>query len=201
MEFSITRGVVSSLRDNGEILQIDAPINPGNSGGPILDKSGCVVGMATFKLDNSEGLNFAISSSLIDAYLSRSIGISGSSASSGSSVAHSPSPFSLPSPPGKAGPAPSQINGPNCWFQESPGSQQLVGSTCQITSQSVSQGRVEVQLTNAAGGLKRVIYLRPDNAAEVYVGGQRFDGSWQEDQDGDIRVSIDPEIFAFRSPP
>ena len=200
LEFSITRGVVSSLRDNGEILQIDAPINPGNSGGPILDKSGCVVGMATFKLDNSEGLNFAISSSLIEAYLSRSIGSSGPSASSGNSLGPSPSPFSLPSPPGKAGPAPSHINGPNCWFQESPGSQQLVGSTCQITGQSVSQGRIEVQLTNS-DGLKRVIYLRPDNGAEVYVGGQRFDGGWQEDQDGDIRVSIDPEIFAFRSPP
>ena len=199
LEFSLTRGVVSSLRDNGEILQIDAPINPGNSGGPILDKSGCVVGMATFKLDNSEGLNFAVSSFLIDAYFSKSIGSSGPSASSGSISIPSPSPFLSPSSPGQAGPAPSQINGPNCWFQESPSSQQLIGSRCQITGRSVSQGRIEVHLINA-NGLRRVIYLLPDNGAEVYVGGQRFDGTWQEDQDGDLLVSIDKETFAFRSP-
>ena len=199
LEFSLTRGVVSSLRDNGQILQIDAPINPGNSGGPILDKSGCVVGMATFKLDNSEGLNFAVSSTLIDAYLSRSIGSSGPSASPSGSPSPSPSPFSSPTSPGQAGPARSQINGPNCWFQESPGSQQLVGSRCQIAGRSVSQGRIEIQLINA-NGLKRVVYLRPDKGAEVYVGGQRFDGNWQEDQDGDLRVQIEPEVFAFRSP-
>jgi S1-C subfamily serine protease len=199
LEFSLTRGVVSSLRDNGQIIQIDAPINPGNSGGPILDKSGCVVGMATFKLDNSEGLNFAVSSTLIDAYLSRSIGSSGPSASPSGSPVPSQSPFSSPTSPGQAGPARSQINGPNCWFQESPGSQQLVGSRCQIAGRSVSQGRIEIQLINA-NGLKRVIYLRPDKGAEVYVGGQRFDGNWQEDQDGDLRVQIEPEVFAFRSP-
>jgi hypothetical protein len=51
-----------------------------------------------------------------------------------------------------------------------------------------------------ANGLKRVVYLRPDKGAEVYVGGQRFDGNWQEDQDGDLRVQIEPEVFAFRSP-
>lgn len=198
LEFSLTRGVVSSLRDNGQILQIDAPINPGNSGGPILDKSGCVVGMATFKLDNSEGLNFAISSSLIDTYLSSSIGSSSPSSSSGGSPGPSPSPFLSSSAPGQSGPTPSQINVPNCWFQESPGSQQLIGSRCQIVSRGVSQGRIEVQLINA-NGIKRVIYLRPDKGAEVYVGGQRFDGNWQEDQDGDLRVQIEPEVFAFRS--
>ena len=197
LEFSLTRGVVSSLRDNGSILQIDAPINPGNSGGPILDKSGCVVGMATFKLDNSEGLNFAVSSSLIDAFIIRSIGSSGPSASSGVRPSPSPSPFSSPTSPGQAGPARAQINGSNCWFQESPGSQQLVGSRCQISGRSVSQDRIEVQLIDA-NGLKRVIYLRPDKGAEVYVGGQRLDGNWQEDQDGDLRVQIDHEIFAFR---
>ena len=199
LEFSLTRGVVSSLRDNGRILQIDAPINPGNSGGPILDRSGCVVGMATFKLDNSEGLNFAVSSSLIDAYLSRSFGSSGLSASSGLRPHPSPSPFSLPTFGGQAGPARAQTTGSNCWFQESPGSQQLVGSRCQISGRSVSQDRIEFYLINA-NGLKRVIYLRPDKGAEVYVRGQRFDGNWQEDQDGDLRVQIEHEVFAFRSP-
>ena len=65
LEFSLSRGVVSSLRENDEILQIDAPINPGNSGGPVIDRTGCVVGVVTFKLEDSEGLNFAMAASRI----------------------------------------------------------------------------------------------------------------------------------------
>ncbi|WP_255002205.1 S1C family serine protease [Cyanobium sp. HWJ4-Hawea] len=199
LEFSLTRGVVSSLRENGQILQIDAPINPGNSGGPILDKSGCVVGVATFKLDNSEGLNFALSSSMIDDFLVKSIGNSGASTFFSTRSGSPSSPFSASTPPAQAGPSPSQINGSNCWFQESPGSQQLVGSLCQIAVRNFSQSRIEVQLINS-NGLKRVIYLLPGNAAEVYVGGKRFNGNWLEDKDGDLRVQIEPEVFAFRSP-
>lgn len=60
LEFSLTRGVLSQVRRNGDFLQIDAPVNPGNSGGPLLDRSGCVIGVVTFKGDRSEGLSFAI---------------------------------------------------------------------------------------------------------------------------------------------
>ena len=74
LEFSLTRGVLSSLRDAGDILQIDAPINPGNSGGPVLDRSGCVVGVATFKLSDSEGLNFAVAASVVEHFLLHPIG-------------------------------------------------------------------------------------------------------------------------------
>ena len=61
---TITAGIVSSRREAGgvQLLQIDAAINPGNSGGTILDRSGKVVGVATFTLRESEGLNFAIGS-------------------------------------------------------------------------------------------------------------------------------------------
>ncbi len=66
---SVSKGVVSGIRDqselrgvnNGQWLQIDAAINPGNSGGPLIDMNGMVVGINSFKLSKSEGLNFAAS--------------------------------------------------------------------------------------------------------------------------------------------
>ena len=69
LEFTITRGIVSAQRDGGRLIQIDAPINPGNSGGPILNTSGCVVGVSTFIRKDSEGLGFGISSNQLLAFL------------------------------------------------------------------------------------------------------------------------------------
>ncbi len=69
LEFSLSRGVVSSLRDQDDILQIDAAVNPGNSGGPVLDAANCVAGVATFKFKDSEGLHFAISASVVRDFL------------------------------------------------------------------------------------------------------------------------------------
>jgi hypothetical protein len=45
-EVSVTRGIVSAVR--GGWFQSDALMLPGNSGGPVLDRSGRVVGLATF---------------------------------------------------------------------------------------------------------------------------------------------------------
>ena len=67
---SVTRGIVSGIghveKHDGTWIQTDAAINPGNSGGPLVDATGEVVGIATFKrvgADGSklEGLNFALS--------------------------------------------------------------------------------------------------------------------------------------------
>ena len=69
LEFTITSGIVSALRDGGRVIQIDAPINPGNSGGPIINTSGCVVGVSTFIRSDSEGLGFGISSYQLLAFL------------------------------------------------------------------------------------------------------------------------------------
>lgn len=71
LEFSLSRGVVSSLRGNDQILQIDAAVNPGNSGGPVLDAGNCVAGIATFKFGDSEGLNFAVSSQVVREFLAQ----------------------------------------------------------------------------------------------------------------------------------
>jgi len=199
LEFSLTRGVLSSLRDNGEILQIDASINPGNSGGPILDKSGCVVGMATFKLDKSEGLNFAISSSLIEAFLRKSIVNSGPIASS--SGLSTPSKTTLLSPHsfGPVSPAPTRLQANNCWFQDTPGSQQLIASKCKITSTIASQGRTGIILINSRGD-KWVLYLYANKRADIYFGGQRFNGLWSKIQNGYISIHSEAKLFAFQPP-
>ncbi len=200
LEFSLTRGVLSSLRDNAQILQIDAPINPGNSGGPILDKSGCVVGVATFKLDDSEGLNFGIASSVVDAFL-QSVNTSQGNSGQAISPASPPqsTPFSSVPPSGPVRPYTGSTQGANCWFQNVPGSHQLSGSSCQITARGASQGRIGIELIDQFGA-KRVIYLRSDQTVEVYLGGQRFDGRWNKDEDGDLHVHIEPGVFAFKPP-
>lgn len=71
LEFSITRGVVSALRELDSLtvpggrkvrfIQSDAAINGGNSGGPMF-LDGRVIGVATWKLAaiELEGLSFAI---------------------------------------------------------------------------------------------------------------------------------------------
>ena len=74
---TVTKGVVSSLRDFGgaaSYIQTDAAINPGNSGGPLLNRNGEVVGMNTRivrDLDGMdvEGIGFAIRSPDLSAAL------------------------------------------------------------------------------------------------------------------------------------
>lgn len=67
-----TKGIISGLdrtflfEDNGEkvfleaLIQTDASINPGNSGGPLIDVDGNVIGINTVKLDDAEGIGFAV---------------------------------------------------------------------------------------------------------------------------------------------
>mgnify|MGYP002035308267 FL=1 len=64
LSFTLTKGIISSFRDSGRIIQTDTAINFGNSGGPLINQSGCVVGVNTAGLTKSKGLNFAISSQI-----------------------------------------------------------------------------------------------------------------------------------------
>jgi hypothetical protein len=60
---TVTAGILSSVRDSGDgfqVLQTDAAVNPGNSGGPLVNSRGQAIGVVSFKLRSSEGLNFAI---------------------------------------------------------------------------------------------------------------------------------------------
>ncbi|WP_089017083.1 S1C family serine protease [Micromonospora coriariae] len=64
LEDSVTTGVVSALRtaqgNSGPAIQFDAPINPGNSGGPVINGSKQVVGIATAKARDAEGIGLAV---------------------------------------------------------------------------------------------------------------------------------------------
>ncbi|MEV7328467.1 S1C family serine protease [Micromonospora sp. NPDC093244] len=64
LEDSVTTGVVSALRSasgsSGPSIQFDAPINPGNSGGPVINGSKQVVGIATAKARDAEGIGLAV---------------------------------------------------------------------------------------------------------------------------------------------
>ncbi|MCE2465889.1 MAG: trypsin-like peptidase domain-containing protein, partial [Dehalococcoidia bacterium] len=72
-EATITRGIVSAVRYDAdcacEVIQTDAAINPGNSGGPLFSLDGNILGINTFKIEETrsgrpvEGLGFAVSAS------------------------------------------------------------------------------------------------------------------------------------------
>ena len=74
-EASVTRGIVSAIRYDSrylsDVIQTDAAINPGNSGGPMLSMTGQIVGVNTYRIDESssgrtaEGLGFAISATTV----------------------------------------------------------------------------------------------------------------------------------------
>jgi S1-C subfamily serine protease len=62
LQNTITRGIVSALRNDAGIMliQTDAAINPGNSGGPLLDRSGRVVGVNTMRSSTGASIGFAV---------------------------------------------------------------------------------------------------------------------------------------------
>lgn len=64
LEDSVTTGVVSAYRKMsdfpGEVFQFDAAINPGNSGGPVVNAQKQVVGIATAKAAEAEGIGLAV---------------------------------------------------------------------------------------------------------------------------------------------
>ncbi len=65
LEGYLTTGLVSKVVADGSEFGVSASLNPGNSGGPIFDREGRVLGIATYKLLESEGLGFARSSTLL----------------------------------------------------------------------------------------------------------------------------------------
>jgi S1-C subfamily serine protease len=62
LQNTVTRGIVSALRQDGRVMliQTDAAINPGNSGGPLLDRDGRVIGVNTMKVGTAASIGFAL---------------------------------------------------------------------------------------------------------------------------------------------
>lgn len=58
LTFTMTDGIISALREE-MLIQSSALINPGNSGGPLLNSRGLVIGVNTFFIKGTQGLNFA----------------------------------------------------------------------------------------------------------------------------------------------
>lgn len=98
LQFSVSRGIVSSLRKDGNIVQTDAAVNPGNSGGPLLDKKGCVVGMNTFVFEQTEGINFAVGHSILDKYVRKYDGVDRSKGVKSKSDSTTPAPQASTTP-------------------------------------------------------------------------------------------------------
>lgn len=85
LEFTVTTGVISAIRQNPgavdplvpKLIQTDAPINPGNSGGPLLDSRGEIIGVNTAILSPTgqvgapqySGVGFAIPINLVKEWL------------------------------------------------------------------------------------------------------------------------------------
>jgi putative serine protease PepD len=64
LDETVTTGVVSAFRklddESGTVIQFDAPINPGNSGGPVVNADKQVVGIASAKARDAEGIGLAV---------------------------------------------------------------------------------------------------------------------------------------------
>ena len=82
--WSYTKGLISQIRPDfewqpagtrhqAEVIQTQTPINPGNSGGPLIDESGRLIGVNSFK-GTGELLNFAVSVREVEKFLAAAEG-------------------------------------------------------------------------------------------------------------------------------
>lgn len=62
LENTLGQGIISGRREakGYHLVQTTAQVSPGSSGGGLFDLAGNLIGITTFKLRDSEGLNFAI---------------------------------------------------------------------------------------------------------------------------------------------
>jgi len=84
-QHTVTAGIVSGMNRTlqvptsaglsflEELIQTDASINPGNSGGPLVTLEGKVIGINTVKVEDAEGMGFAIPADLAQPIVKRII--------------------------------------------------------------------------------------------------------------------------------
>jgi len=70
---SFTAGVVSAIKPsdlgNYDVIQIDAAVTGGNSGGPVANEKGEIIGVATFKAEESDSYNWILPINLLKDYI------------------------------------------------------------------------------------------------------------------------------------
>ena len=101
---TVTRSIVSSIRTvNGvDLLQTDAAINPGNSGGPLIDRDGNVIGVNSFRIEETTSgrpvasIGFAVSVIELQPMVPS---LSGQPAQTPSRSVHEPTMPPTPTPP------------------------------------------------------------------------------------------------------
>jgi S1-C subfamily serine protease len=59
IDATVTRGIVSAVRTDIGLIQVDAAMNPGVSGGPVLNQRGEVIGIAVSGIRTAQNANFA----------------------------------------------------------------------------------------------------------------------------------------------
>jgi S1-C subfamily serine protease len=109
---TLTRGLLSAIRQEAGVtkVQTDATVNPGNSGGPVLNMRGHLIGVISYRLKDSVGLNFAIGTESIEAFLAAPAAIQSPPAPTPNSPvasATTPTPTPAPSPAPTLPPQPS----------------------------------------------------------------------------------------------
>lgn len=67
LEGSFSKGIISGIRSNEGLLQLDAAISPGSSGGPVVNSTAEVIGIVASTLLGGQNLNFAIPVSFLAA--------------------------------------------------------------------------------------------------------------------------------------
>jgi tetratricopeptide (TPR) repeat protein len=76
LENTISEGIISGIRQVDrmrKILQMTASISPGSSGGPVFNEKGEAVGVATFLIEETQNLNFAMPINLLTEGLTKQV--------------------------------------------------------------------------------------------------------------------------------
>lgn len=76
---TLTNGMVSGIRDNGDWIQTNAAISPGNSGGPLVNDRGELIGINTIglggKVVDGEGNQIGVSTGTIGLNYALGVGV------------------------------------------------------------------------------------------------------------------------------
>ena len=71
LEGTFTDGIISSIRENENLIQISAPISKGSSGGPVLNSKAEVIGISVAIHEKGQNLNFAVPSNYLKELLEK----------------------------------------------------------------------------------------------------------------------------------